>query len=69
MVDNRPFFDPIVPEFDKWIVAIEDINIPRNLVAHMNLPSITDVKRIDVLYMDAVTLIKIIEEKIKIRIP
>jgi len=66
---NRNLFDRIIPDLDKWIIDIEDIKIPRNIVAHMNFPLEVDQKRIDVFYNDCQELLLIIVSRINIIIP
>ena len=58
MRSNRIHFDPIVTDLDQWVVEIERLRLPRNIVAHINLPNTTDSKRIDVFYGDCLELIK-----------
>lgn len=58
MRSNRNYFDPIVADVDQWVVDIERLRMPRNIVGHMNFPNKTDTKRIDVLYADCLALIK-----------
>ncbi len=53
---NSHLFIPIIPEIDRWIVQIEQIRLPRNIVGHMNWPSEIDGKRIDVLLSDLISL-------------
>lgn len=62
-------FDPVIPDLDKWIVGIEELRLPRNVIAHMNFPSKTDVKRIEVFYDDCLELVSLIQNKVELRIP
>ena len=55
---NSHLFLPIVPDIDQWISRIEQIRLPRNVVAHMNWPNSTDRGRIDVFYADFLQLIQ-----------
>lgn len=66
---NSHLFTPIIPNLDKWMIGIEELRLPRNVVAHMNFPSKTDVKRIDVFYDDCVELIELVQSKISLAIP
>ena len=68
---NSGSFLPVIDDIDQWIVKIETIRFPRNIVAHMNFPNKKDVKRIDIFYDDLVDLIKMIQgqNKIVFRIP
>ena len=40
----------LIPDIDKWVGKIEALRLPRNVVAHMNFPSVSDRKRIDAFY-------------------
>lgn len=53
---NSHLFEPLIPDIDQWIVKIEGIRLPRNIVAHMNFPNTTDQSRIGILYDDVVAL-------------
>jgi hypothetical protein len=54
---NSHLFITVVPDINNWIVKIEDISLPRNVVAHMNFPNRQDGNRIDVVYNDIKTLL------------
>ncbi len=54
---NAHLFRIIVPDIDQWIVKIQQILLPRNVVGHMNFPSRTDRQRIDILHSDCQMLI------------
>lgn len=62
-------FITVVPDIDKWMIGIEDLRLPRNVVAHMNFPSENDIKRIDVFYNDCLVMISGIQSKIPLLIP
>ena len=47
----------VIPDINDWIVKIEHIRLPRNIVGHMNFPTSTDQQRIDVLYSDCRALV------------
>lgn len=49
---NSHLFEPIIKDIDTWVVRIEQIRIPRNIVGHMNWPSKPDRQRIDDFYSD-----------------
>jgi hypothetical protein len=49
---NSNLFLPIIPDIDQWMARIEQIRLPRNIVGHMNWPTATDTKRIDVVFSD-----------------
>lgn len=66
---NANLFHSVIPEPDKWTLGIEDIRLPRNVVAHMNFPNKTDEKRIDVFYEDCMSLIDQVATKLPISIP
>ena len=64
---NRPLFAPVVSDklLDSLIVKIEEIRIPRNIVAHMNFPTKTDKNRIDLFFDDLNIIVEIVLEKTK----
>ena len=69
---NMPLFIPVLSyEFiNKLIVEIENIFIPRNIIAHMNFPTKTDMNRIDILFHDLNVYLNImVEKKVVLRIP
>jgi hypothetical protein len=66
---NSHLFLPVVPDIDQWVAKIEQIRLPRNVVAHMNWPSDTDRKRIDVLYEDVLALVKTLSGTLSFLIP
>src|SRR5207302_9369038 len=49
---NKNHFDPVVADIDDWIVQIERIVLPRNLIGHMNWLTATDKNRIQVFHSD-----------------
>jgi len=59
---NLHLFDVIIEDADQWIVKIEGVRLPRNIIAHMNFPSSNDANRIDVLYNDTINLFKYIQK-------
>jgi len=54
---NSNLFQPIITDIDQWVVRLELIRIPRNIVGHMNWLSANDRKRIDLTYSDLQHLI------------
>jgi len=69
---NSGFFVPIIPNIDDWVLKIEDIRLPRNVVAHMNFPSKVDRQRIGVIYKDFKMLMRSIldkEDLITLKVP
>ncbi len=66
---NANLFDPIVPEIDKWVLGIEELRLPRNIVAHMNFPNKTDIQRINVFYDDCTKLLALIQDKLALTTP
>ncbi len=52
----------VVPDIDQWLVKIDAIRLPRNIVAHMNFPNKNDQKRIDVLYQDVRQLMYFLDQ-------
>ncbi len=66
---NANLFDPVIPNLDHWMLGIEDLRLPRNVIAHMNFPTANDVKRIDVFYEDCLKLMSLVETKLSLLIP
>lgn len=66
---NRRLFSRTLPDVDEWVVRIEQVRLPRNVVAHMNWPSVTDRKRIDVLHSDVRALAIQLTEAVPLVIP
>ncbi len=63
-------FDSIT-DIDQWLVKLESLRLPRNVVAHMNFPDATDRKRIDVAYRDFLALMNSLagHSSIKLLVP
>lgn len=55
---NSNLFLPLIQDIDQWILRLEQIKLPRNIVGHMNWLSLTDRKRIDVLHADIQALLR-----------
>jgi hypothetical protein len=51
------------------MIGIEELRLPRNVIAHMNFPSKTEMKRIDVFYEDCLNLIALANTKVDLKIP
>lgn len=47
---NSHLIAPIVPTANQWILTLEGIRLPRNLVGHMNFPNAYDRSAIDAAY-------------------
>ena len=67
---NSHLFAPVIPDIDQWIVRIELVRYPRNVVGHMNFPTKTDQKRIDVFYEDVRALAaKLVSDGYSFQVP
>lgn len=66
---NSHLFLPVIPEIDSWIAKIEQLRLPRNIVAHMNFPNKTDRQRISVFYEDSKILVANLPTSLSLRIP
>lgn len=67
---NSHLIQPLIANIDQWIVEIELIRFPRNVVGHMNFPTVTDRRRIDVLYEDCCALVTHLQQQnITLKIP
>jgi len=71
MAATRHLMIRVIADVDTWVAKFEDVRIPRNLVGHMNFPSVADRKRIDVLHLELTGLIQRLEgtRGLRIRIP
>jgi hypothetical protein len=58
MQGNSHLFLPTIPDIDQWIVRLEQIRIPRNIVGHMNWLNSIDKSLIDTTYVDFKSLMK-----------
>ena len=58
MSAHRHLFSPIIPDIDQWILRIEDIRLPRNIVGHMNWLNTADERQIDDTYSDLMALMR-----------
>lgn len=59
-------FPSVIPDIDQWILKIEMLRLPRNIVAHMNFPNQTDRQRINIIYKDFKALVNLIQKQAKI---
>lgn len=67
---NSHLFLPIIPDIDQWILRIERIRLPRNIVGHMNWLNKTDTKEIDNTYAEVKILMRALSQSsIEIVIP
>ncbi len=55
---NRAQFDPIITDLDQWLLKVESIRLPRNVVAHMNFPGLTDKRRVETVHSDFIQLVR-----------
>ncbi len=58
---NSNLFLPVLTDVDKWVVELEDVRLPRNIVSHMHFPNQPDRQQIDKTYNDFVSLLPRIE--------
>lgn len=66
---NSNLFLPIVADIDQWMARIEQVRLPRNIVAHMNWPNTTDRQRIDVFHSDLQALSGTVSAKVSLVAP
>jgi hypothetical protein len=43
---QRARFDPHIRDVDRWLLRLESVNLPRNLIGHMNVPNSYDRSRV-----------------------
>jgi hypothetical protein len=60
---NSGAFAPIISNIDEIVFKINNINEPRNMVAHMNFPGEKDKQLVDDTYEEFRVLIRIIQDK------
>jgi hypothetical protein len=51
-------FQPLMPNVDDWVIWLEQINLPRNIVGHMNWLNASDKMKIDETYQQAKVLLR-----------
>jgi len=68
---TRHLVGVVIKDIDSWVVKLESVRIPRNLVGHMNFPNAADRDRIDTLYIELGELMKRLENtpELTIKIP
>jgi hypothetical protein len=59
---NSNQFSQLIPDIDRWVVNLERIRWPRNVVAHMNFPRKRDRDLIDRVFSDCKALVKSLED-------
>jgi len=69
MRDTSGYFLPVLPDVDQWIARIDQVELPRNVVGHMNFPSAIDRKRIDVFHHDVRALVARLQPIVSLSIP
>lgn len=55
---NIDSFRPLIPDIDNWLVRLEAIRLPRNVVGHMNWLNIQDKNDIDETYLEVKALMR-----------
>jgi hypothetical protein len=66
---NAPLVRPGIGDADQWIARIEQIRLPRNVVACMNWPGRDDGRRIDVFHRDACSLAAQVAGRVPLVVP
>ncbi len=66
---NSNLFLPIIPDVDQWMARVEQVRLPRNVVAHMNWPKQVDRQRIDVFYSDVRSLASQLARSLQLSVP
>jgi hypothetical protein len=66
---NAHLFRPAIPAIDQWILGIEMVRLPRNLVSHMNFPSSRDFQLMDEFYLECKSLLYEVSKKFQLQIP
>jgi len=58
ITSQRHLFIDLIPDIDQWIINLEQIHLPRNIIGHMNWPNITDRRKIDRTYRETRVLMR-----------
>lgn len=58
IASNRHLILPVIPDVDDWILRLESIHTPRNVIGHMNWLNISDKKTIDEVYTELKGLVR-----------
>ena len=58
LTDHSNSFAVFVPDINQWIINLEHIRLPRNIVGHMNWPSALDRQRINTTYQESKSLLR-----------
>jgi hypothetical protein len=67
---NSNLFLPFLPDVDQWMLKIEAVRIPRNVVGHMNFPNQPDRQRVDAMYKEFSALVTRLQQSgLVVRIP
>lgn len=67
---NSHLIQPVVPDIAQWIVKIEGVLTPRNLIGHMNFPGQPDRQRIENLHREIPVLIQHLQQAgIAVQVP
>lgn len=66
---NSNLFLPVIPTIDQWIARLEQIRLPRNIVAHMNWPHKADRNRINLLYADLKAFVNALSANLALTVP
>jgi len=62
LFDNKGYFYPLIPEIEKIIIGLERIQLPRNLVGHMNVLTIKDKRAITIFHKLSISTVKKLEK-------
>ncbi|HCR71848.1 MAG TPA: hypothetical protein DIW23_10425 [Anaerolineae bacterium] len=58
ITNQRNLFIQVIPNVDQWIIKLERIRLPRNLISHMNWLNVIERNRIDTTYKEARALLR-----------
>lgn len=58
ITNHSNFFVAFIPDVAQWIIKLERIRLPRNIVGHMNWPSALDRQKINKTYQESKTLLR-----------
>ena len=59
---NSNQFSRLIPDIDRWVINIERVRWPRNIVGHMNFPNKRDRELIDKMYVECRALVRALQD-------
>ncbi len=64
ILGNINLFRPLIPDIDNWLVILEELRVPRNVIGHMNWLNASDKSKIDKTYREVKVLVRDLSDKL-----